>query len=78
MTQNNNLDQAISSYKPPIFWKEKDIVKQQLKILDFDEIQDLIMNTNEIEYQIKKNPGVSTLLLKNFILEKTLNTNNLL
>ena len=78
MTQNNNLDLAISSYKPPIFWKEKDIVKQQLKILDFNKIQDLITNTNEIEYQIKKNPGVSTLLLTNFILEKTLNTNNLL
>ena len=77
MMHNNNLDQAISSYKPPIFWKEKDIVKQQLKILNFNRIQELIKNTNEIEYQIKKNPSVSTLLLTNFILEKTLNTSNL-
>ncbi len=75
-TKNNNIEQVISSYKPPIFWKEKDIVKQQAKIWNFEKIKDLIMDTNELEYQIKKNPNASTLLLTNFILEKTLETNS--
>jgi len=73
---NNNLDQIISTYKPPIFWKEKDIVKQQVKIWNSKKIKDLIVDTNELEYQVKKNPNASTLLLTNFILEKTLETNN--
>jgi len=74
--KNQSFEQAISSYKPPIFWKEKDIVKQQVKIWDFKKIEDLILDTNELEYQIKKNPNASTLLLTNFILEKTLETNS--
>ena len=73
---NNNLEQIISTYKPPIFWKEKDIVKQQVKIWNSKKIKDLIVDTNELEYQVKKNPNASTLLLTNFILEKTLETNN--
>ena len=75
-TKNNNIEQVISSYKPPIFWKEKDIVKQQVKIWNSKKIENLIMDTNELEYQIKKNPNSSTLLVTNFILEKTLETNN--
>jgi len=76
--KNDNLDQIITSYKPPIFWKEKDIVKQQIKIWNFKNIENLIMDTNELEYQIKKNPNSSTILLTNFILEKTLQPNSLL
>jgi len=75
-TKNNNIEQVISSYKPPIFWKEKDIVKQQIEIWNSKKIENLIMDTNELEYQIKKNPNASTLLITNFILEKTLETNN--
>ena len=74
--KNDNLDQIITSYKPPIFWKEKDIVKQQIKIWNFKNIENLIMDTNELEYQIKKNPNSSTILLTNFILEKTLQPNS--
>ena len=70
---NNNLEKIISSFKPPIFWKEKDIVKQQIKVLD-SKIENLIIDTNDLEYQIK--PSISTLLLTNFILEKTLEANN--
>ena len=74
--KNNNIEKVISSYKPPIFWKEKEIVKQQVKIWDCHKIENLIINTNELEYQIKKNPSTSTLLLANFIIEKTLKANN--
>ena len=74
--KNDNLDQIITSYRPPIFWKEKDIVKQQIKIWNFKNIENLIMDTNELEYQIKKNPNSSTILLTNFILEKTLQPNS--
>ena len=44
----------LTSFRPPIFWKEKEIVKQQLKKRNYKEIEKLIIDTNEIELRIKK------------------------
>jgi len=74
--ETNNVDQAIANYKPPIFWKDKDLVKQQIKIWKYNSLMKLISNTNNLELQIKENPSVSILLLTNFILEKTLKSNS--
>ena len=73
---NNNLEKVISTYKPPIFWKEKEIVKQQIKAWKYNNIKDLIIKTNRLELEVKKNPSSSIFLVTNFILEKTLQTNN--
>ena len=67
--KSKNLDNVISSFKPPIFWKEKDIVKKQIKKLDYNQIKKLIIKTNDIEFQIKKNPTSSIFIVSNFILE---------
>ena len=37
--QNINIDQIISSYKPPIFWKDKEIIKKQLNTLSIEDIK---------------------------------------
>ena len=29
--ENKNIDQVITSFKPPIFWKDKEIVREQIK-----------------------------------------------
>jgi len=68
---NKNLDQTISNAKPPIFWKDKEIVKQQIHKLSPDKIYKLIFDINEIELQIKKNSNSSINIISNFILEKT-------
>ena len=31
MENNKNIDNIIATFKPPIFWKEKEIVKQQMR-----------------------------------------------
>ncbi len=67
-----NIDQVITNFKPPIFWKDKDLVKKQVKIWGDRNLNDLISNTNNLELQIKENPSISILLLTNFIIEKTL------
>ena len=72
----NNIDNIISSYRPPIFWKEKEIVKQQIKTLNCEDIKKLIIKTNEIELQVKRRPLISLNILTNFILELTITTNN--
>ncbi|MDB9825715.1 DNA polymerase III subunit delta [Candidatus Pelagibacter sp.] len=66
----NNADQAISMLKPPIFWKDKDIVKQQVKSWSNKNVKLLIYKISEIELLIKKNSVMSTNLLSDFIIEQ--------
>ena len=64
-----NIDQIISTFKPPIFWKEKEVVKQQLKQRTLSDIKFLIKKVNNLELLIKKNSQTSGQILNNFILE---------
>ena len=68
---NKKINQTINSAKPPIFWKDKDIVKIQLDKWKPKKIKELISNINDIELEIKKNYNNSILILTNFILEKS-------
>ena len=63
-----NLDKLISSYKPPIFWKEKSIVKKQIEVWDSKNIKNLINEINYIELIIKKNSEMTNNILLDFIL----------
>ena len=71
-----NQELVISTYKPPIFWKDKNIIKQQLKIWSLEEIKIFIKKINELEITIKKNNSVASQILNNFILEKLDDVNN--
>ena len=63
-----NLDKLISSYKPPIFWKEKSVVKKQIEVWDSKNIKNLINEINYIELIIKKNSEMTNNILLDFIL----------
>lgn len=76
LKNERNLDNVISSYKPPIFWKDKDIVKQQLKVWSLIQIQTLIKNVNDLELLVKKNSQISSYFINDFILEKLELPNN--
>ena len=65
---NNNIDLTISSAKPPIFWKEKEITKQQINKWKSENIKKLIYSLNELELQIKKNINNSINLITDLIL----------
>jgi len=67
-TKSQNIDSVISSYKPPIFWKEKEIVKKQIMILDYNKTQELISKTTEVELIIKKNPQLSLNITTDFVM----------
>ena len=68
--ESNNVDQTINAFKPPIFWKDKDIIKQQIKIWELDDIETFIVDLNNTESLIKKNPQVSNQIINNMILDK--------
>ena len=66
-----NIDQTIASSKPPIFWKDKDVVKKQIKSWTLDQVKKLILEINEIELLIKTNAQNSIFILSDFILNKS-------
>jgi DNA polymerase-3 subunit delta len=68
---NKNIDLTISSAKPPIFWKEKEITKQQIYKWKAINIKELIYSLSELELQIKKNINNSINLITDFILHKS-------
>ena len=65
---NKNIDLTISSAKPPIFWKEKEITKQQIYKWNPNDIKQLIYSLSETELKIKKNINNSINLITDFIL----------
>lgn len=73
---SNNIDSAISSIKPPIFWKDKQIVKDQINKWSHKNIELLIFKINEIELLIKKNSSISLSVLSDFIIEQASTASN--
>ena len=74
---NKDINLTISTAKPPIFWKDKEIIKQQIYKWTPGNIKILIYKLNELELLMKKNINNSINLISNFILEQSLpNTNN--
>ena len=67
INKNNNIENVISTFKPPIFWKDKEIVKLQIKIWSYEKIQKLLNTINDAELSIKKNYENSIKILLNFI-----------
>jgi DNA polymerase III subunit delta len=76
LDERNNIDQAISLFKPPIFWKDKPLVTQQMKSWDGKELKNLIYKTNEIEFLVKKNSTIAKNILSDFIINNSKKTNN--
>tara|TARA_Y100000996_G_scaffold348187_1_gene286704 strand:+ start:1778 stop:2779 length:1002 start_codon:yes stop_codon:yes gene_type:complete len=76
LEKNKNIETVISSFKPNIFWKDRDFVKQQLNILSLSQIQNLIKKVNNLEIIIKKNSYSSDQIINNFILERLELSNN--
>ncbi|MDB9746804.1 DNA polymerase III subunit delta [Candidatus Pelagibacter sp.] len=76
LEMKKNPDIVITSFKPPIFWKDRDVVKQQLKIWSLNQIQSLIQKINDLELLVKKNSQISSQLVNDFILEKLDSSNS--
>ena len=73
---NKNIELTISSAKPPIFWKDKEITKQQIKYWRPENIKDLIYKLTDIELLIKKNVNNSINLITDFIFEQSSSKSN--
>tara|TARA_B100001741_G_scaffold61719_1_gene48604 strand:+ start:672 stop:1649 length:978 start_codon:yes stop_codon:yes gene_type:complete len=65
--QTGNIDLTISSFKPPIFWKEKDVVKKQIQSWSEDEVKNMIYKINDLEILVKKNLNNSLNFVSDFV-----------
>ena len=74
--EKNSIEQAISASKPPVFWKDKPLVTQQIKSWNKDHLKNLIYKTNEIEFLIKKNSSLAKNILSDFIINNSRKANN--
>ena len=70
---NKDLNKTINSARPPIFWKDKEIVKIQLNKWRPNQLKKLIIDIGNIELEVKKNYSNSILLVTNFIFEQSYN-----
>ena len=69
--ENKNIDLTIATAKPPIFWKDKEITKQQILNWPPYKIKQLIYRLGELELQIKKNVNNSIILITDFMLDQS-------
>ena len=76
INNNKSIEEAISSFNPPIFWKDKETVKQQIKNWSLNRAENLIYKTNELELLIKKNSYNSINILSDFIINQPNRINN--
>ena len=72
---NKNIEQTISSSRPPIFWKDKQVVKSQIMNWKVGEVENLIINIKNLEIDVKKHASSSLNLVFDFILN-TSSANN--
>ncbi|MDC3126055.1 DNA polymerase III subunit delta, partial [Candidatus Pelagibacter sp.] len=62
-----SIDNAVSSFKPPIFWKDKEVIKKQMRSFNYEETKKLMQRTNEIELIVKKYPQTSLNVTTDFV-----------
>ena len=72
----NNLDSLLSTSKPPIFWKEKPMVKKQLTIWNLNDLKTIMHEINNIEILCKKNPQISKIIFFDFFSKLCKKANN--
>ena len=71
LEQNKDIYKTINAARPPIFWKDKEIVKIQLNKWKPNQIKRLINDISNVELEIKNNYNNSIIIITNFISEQS-------
>ena len=74
--EKNNIEQAVSASKPPVFWRDKPLVIQQIRCWKKEHLKNLIYKTNDIELLIKKNSTIAKNILSDFIISNSKKVNS--
>ena len=70
IAKSANLEKALDTIKPPIFWKDKPSLKIQLKKWNIDKIKNLLRQTYDLELKIKSNSFINhQVLIKKLMID---------
>ena len=67
-SKDKSIEEIINNAKPPIFWKEKPILKKQLYVWSKKNIDKIINSLNETEILTKKNSQIESSIIFNNLL----------
>ena len=68
--KSSNLDDAINSIKPPVFWKDKATFKIQATKWNLNKIKKILNETYNLEIRIKSNSQIDkSLLMKKLLID---------
>ena len=73
---HGNLDSLVNASKPPIFWKEKPLIKKQLSIWSLNDLNTTLEEISNTELICKKNPNISKVIFFNFFSKICKKANN--
>ena len=59
-----------------VFWKEKDIIKEQLNLWNLNQLKILLNKLNQIELLCKKNNDIAVNIILDFMSNISLKINN--
>ena len=76
LVKEYSLNKNISETKPPIFWKDKEIIRQQIIQWDPKQLNEAIIDLAELELQIKKNYESAIFTISNFIINSSKSKTN--
>ena len=74
--QIGDVKETISRFRPPIFWKDKEIVQKQMEIWPTEKVYNLFDEITKLEINFKKNYDLSNNIIFDFILNTSNKTNN--
>ena len=74
--QTNDVDEAINTYKPFIFWKDKEIVKKQMEAWSVEKLYELLDKVSFLEVSLKKNNEFSNNIIFDLILNTSAQSNS--
>ena len=75
-TNYKSLDSLLNASNPPIFWKEKPMVKKQLNIWSLNNLKKIIHEINDTETLCKRNPRISKIIFFKFFTKLCKKANN--
>ena len=76
LKEAGNIENTINNFRPPIFWKDKEIVKKQVEIWTLKEIYNLLEEITTLEINLKKNYEFSNNLIFDVILSTSNSSSN--
>ena len=74
--QIGDVKETISRFRPPIFWKDKEIVQKQMEIWPTEKVYNLFDEITKLEINFKKNYDLSNNIIFDFILNTSNKSNN--